>query len=300
MESSQAESKLSIEEEPILKIQSNKYESQDEDEELFGPHHVGWRKESESDEDMNVEEIIRKAIEDEETKTIENASQNLKQLEETTSKRSSNYQIVKHITKLKIMRQLNNLLSLPKEQKKKRGIVNSKIFQQLSKSYHIAEKTISSWYDDLKEKPEILDKLEDLCKTDLGSGQRGHVLKRQNSQLSYPPHIERILTDWIFACQDIGVLVTNKMIQKRALTLVSPYNKEFKASYNWLRKFLSRQGLSLRHPTTKMKKNKEEENRLREAFILQVNRIIEEYRIEHDNIFNVDETPMYWEFSVGI
>ena len=90
-----------------------------------------------------------------------------------------------------------------------------------------------------------------------------------------------------------GLFTDFKQFKKKARDLITPYNQNFKASYKWAKRFLLRIGFSARTTTTKMKKNEEEVEEIKQKTPFQAHRLILENKINPKFIINVDETPMY-------
>jgi len=135
-------------------------------------------------------------------------------------------------------------------------------------------------------------RLESLTSSERGSLSRGHINKRQTSLVNYPESIEKALVDWILGCHQIGALVTGSNLRKKAKQLIGPSNQEFKASYNWMSRFLRRHNLSLRCTTTKNKKNEDQTEEIQKGFLSRIKNLIATYQIHPKYIINIDETPI--------
>jgi hypothetical protein len=59
-----------------------------------------------------------------------------------------------------------------------------------------------------------------------------------------------MILQWILECRDLQIPIQRKIIQHKAMSLISPDNPHFHASEGWLQKFMQRNSLSLRRHTS--------------------------------------------------
>ena len=125
-------------------------------------------------------------------------------------------------------------------------------------------------------------------------GQRRHK-KGQGRKLSYPPEKEEELLQWLLEQRDGGVPISTKMLQKKALSIVKPYNPAFKASEGWVSKFKKRTNLVLRAGTNFAQRlPKDLENKI-STFRSELKEIRQQCNYFPDVICNMDETPAYFD-----
>ena len=77
-----------------------------------------------------------------------------------------------------------------------------------------------------------------------------HARKGSERPLSYSPDIEEQIVQWVLESRDLQIPIQRKMIQQKALALISSNNPQFRASEGWLQKFMKRNSLSLRKHTS--------------------------------------------------
>jgi len=166
----------------------------------------------------------------------------------------------------------------------------------LEKKYGVKSQTAREYYYKVKKDPTIVDKVQGFCSNEKFSFEKGHVERRKKASLACSEEIEMQIVDWITICNHVGIIVTPKMIIKKAKELVPA--ETFKASFPWLRGFYKRHGLSLRTITTSMKSltREEEEKEMMLTFISEIKNLIIKYNILPRDIINADETPMFWEY----
>lgn len=85
--------------------------------------------------------------------------------------------------------------------------------------------------------------------------------------------------------------------QPDMILLYSDLAKEFKASYHWLAAFMKRNKLALRHCTKTLQKLLEQTRPLLEKFYQLINDLKMENSYKLGNIFNMDETPVWFDMS---
>ncbi|CAG8841367.1 2683_t:CDS:2, partial [Gigaspora margarita] len=77
--------------------------------------------------------------------------------------------------------------------------------------------------------------------------------------------------------------------------LYSDLAKDFKASYRWLVAFMKRNGFALRHHTKTAQKLPKESQKMLESFYKVVTELREEKSYKLGNIFNMNETPVWFD-----
>jgi len=255
-------------------------------------HFVKRQNSNHSDVSIDFDDLIEKAENQEKQEEVQKLAEIM-----ISSKRPKVYKKMDHKTKLEILEHLKNYSNKTKEELKKLKIdKKNKFYESLSKKYGVPASSISDLNSKLANNPEIVGKLEEVCRSEKGASGRGHVFQRRNSQITYPESIENKLVDWILGCHELGILITLRTLKKKAISLITPHSPNFKGSYPWVKKFLQRRGLSFKCTTTKIKKDKEEEKEIQEAFLSKVKRLILKYNIGSKYIINCDETPIYWEY----
>ena len=119
------------------------------------------------------------------------------------------------------------------------------------------------------------------------------------------PEAEKVLYNWIIEQRKQGLAVTYLCIQNkmkeilREPSIIALYDSidDFKASLRWLRLFLKRYGLVLRRRTKISQKLPKQTEELLESY----NRFVINLRLEKSfemyNIFNMDETPVWFDMA---
>lgn len=170
-----------------------------------------------------------------------------------------------------------------------------KLCNDLGTQYNVKGQTVREWYYQVLKDRTVVDQAAEYCSNKLYANKKGHIKKKAYSVLACSEEIEQEIIDWIFFCQQVGMLLRPSQIKQKAKAL-NP-DKTFKASRQWLKGFFFRHGLSLRATTTKVKRQESAEEK---AFIQQfrdtVQDLITKYRILPRDLINVDETPMFWEY----
>jgi len=98
-----------------------------------------------------------------------------------------------------------------------------------------------NWVKKLKQIPEYLLELE--RKVSTGDNSK-HVLDRE-VRLSYPPELEVEIVEWILFERQNEVPLNINDVKEFAVELIKTKCPKFKGSYNWIKKFLVRNNLSL-------------------------------------------------------
>ena len=102
---------------------------------------------------------------------------------------------------------------------------------------------------------------------------------------------------WILESRDLHLPISRKMIQRKALSLISPSNPEFKAFEGWLQKFMVRNCLSLRRHTSIQQKLPAALERKLTALLDKIKTLRERHDFSEDLMVNVDETPIFFDMQ---
>jgi hypothetical protein len=150
---------------------------------------------------------------------------------------------------------------------------------EASRHFKIARTTLRLWIG-----------LELLPKEKLKSSTKGkHLKKGSGRPLSYNPALEEELVQWILESRDLHIPVSRKMIQQKALSLISHSNPGFKASEGWLQKFMVRNSLSLRRHTSIQQKLPAALEKKLGTLLDNVKTLHEHYNFPENLIINMDE-----------
>ena len=141
----------------------------------------------------------------------------------------------------------------------------------------------SNWTTETKEKSKRL-----------GSGQR-----------AFFPKAEKKLYDWIIEQRKQGLAVTYTIIWSRMLEILKELDmvvlygrsEDFKTSHHWLIAFIKRFRLALRRWTRIFQKLPNQIEELLEKFHQFVTNLRIEKSFELENIFNMDETPVWFDIA---
>ena len=112
-----------------------------------------------------------------------------------------------------------------------------------ARKFSVSHRNIHRWFKE--EKAENFDSIK--------VSQARHTRKNKTGQgrkLSYPQDTDDKILEWIIIQRENYLPVSRQMICDKALSLVKPYQPDFKASKGWLRRFLIRHNLSLRARTS--------------------------------------------------
>ena len=167
--------------------------------------------------------------------------------------------------------------------------------EDLGKKHDVKPQTVREWFYQVKNDPGLVNKAANMCTNQVYASRKGHLNKKEKTHLGCSKETE--VLDWIILCQELGILVTPKLIKQKALELER--GAHFRASDQWLKSFYRRHDLRLRSTTTKQKRTKLEEENAKavcENFLAIVKGLIDKYNILPRDFINVDETPMYWEY----
>jgi len=120
------------------------------------------------------------------------------------------------------------------------------------------------------------------------------------------PEAEKVLYEWVLEQRKQGLAVTYALIQNKMREILSEpsmiaryhnFINDFKVSLFWLRLFLKRYGLSLRRRTKVSQKLPKQVEESLESF----NKFVTQLRIEKSfelcDIFNMDETPVWFDMA---
>jgi hypothetical protein len=120
------------------------------------------------------------------------------------------------------------------------------------------------------------------------------------------PEAERVLYEWIIEQRKQGLAVTYALIQNKMKEILSEPSmiaryhnsiNDFKVSLFWLKLFLKRYGLSLRRRTKVSQKLPKQLEESLESFNKFVTQLRIEKSFEMHNIFNMDETPVWFDMA---
>ncbi|CAG8832920.1 7784_t:CDS:2, partial [Gigaspora margarita] len=118
------------------------------------------------------------------------------------------------------------------------------------------------------------------------------------------PEAERILYTWVIEQRKQALAVTYTTLQNKIAEILQQPDmallygdlaKNFKASHRWLVAFMKRNGFALRRHTKTAQKLPKENQRMLESFYKVVTELREEKSYELGNIFNMDETPVWFD-----
>ena len=99
---------------------------------------------------------------------------------------------------------------------------------ETARHFSIPRTTLQSWKG-----------LDKLPKDKAKAMKKGKHAKRGSGRpLSYSADTEEQIVQWVLECRDLQIPIQRKMIQCKALTLISPQNSHFRASQGWLQKFM--------------------------------------------------------------
>ena len=122
-----------------------------------------------------------------------------------------------------------------------------------------------------------------------------HARKGSGRPLSYSPDIEEQIVQWVLESRDLQIPIQRKMIQQKALALISPNNPQFRASEGWLQKFMKRNSLSLRKHTSVQQKLPADLEKKLESLLDEVKILRERHNFSDELIINMDETPVFFD-----
>jgi hypothetical protein len=122
-----------------------------------------------------------------------------------------------------------------------------------------------------------------------------HAKRGSGRPLSYSADTEEQIVQWVLECRDLQIPIQWKMIQRKALTLISPENSHFRASQGWLQKFMLRNSLSLRRHTSIQQKLPADLEKKLEAFMDDIKAVRERHNFPDKLIINMDETPIFFD-----
>ena len=109
--------------------------------------------------------------------------------------------------------------------------------------------------------------------------------------------LESLLYEWIMERRLKGLRVSRILIRKKALLLFKemedPRETDFSSSKGWCEKFMKRKGLSLRRRTSVCQKDPNMLFGKLVAYILRVRRLRVQHNYPLQNIFAMDETPIW-------
>jgi len=120
------------------------------------------------------------------------------------------------------------------------------------------------------------------------------------------PEAEKRLYNWIIEQRKQGLAVTYAIIRVKILNILKEpdiivlygdITNYFKLSNRWLYAFMKRQRLSLRRCTKISQKLPEQTKELLESFLQYVTRLKIEKSYEMSHIFNMDETPVWFDMA---
>uniref|UniRef100_A0A1X7SR78 HTH CENPB-type domain-containing protein n=1 Tax=Amphimedon queenslandica TaxID=400682 RepID=A0A1X7SR78_AMPQE len=130
---------------------------------------------------------------------------------------------------------------------------------QMSGKNNLPRSTIYSWKNELRQKNKKVSLLKRGAHLQSGSGRK----------LSYPKEVEE-LVEWILVRRDCHLPVGRQMIKGRAASLIKGHNPSFKASNEWLDKFMLRNGLSMQMKTSVSEKLPAQLEKRIESFFIRV------------------------------
>ena len=116
-------------------------------------------------------------------------------------------------------------------------------------------------------------------------------------RLSYPPELEVEIVEWILFERQNEIPLNINDVKEFALELIKTKCPKFKGSYNWIKKFLVRNNLSLRAPNQKAAQRYPRGwEKLANQFREEISSIIDREGIQPNYIINMDETPLFYEY----
>lgn len=135
---------------------------------------------------------------------------------------------------------------------------------------------------------------------------KSHSLRIGSGRKAFYPEAEKKLYDWVIGQRKQGLAVTSATIkvamfnileEPDIIALYGDTTETFKASRNWLNRFMKRYKLSLRRRTKVSQKLPRQTQELLENFYQFITRLKIEKSIESCNIFNMDETPVWFDMA---
>jgi hypothetical protein len=133
-----------------------------------------------------------------------------------------------------------------------------------------------------------------------------HCLRVGSGRNSFFPEAEKRLYNWVIGQRKQGLAVTSAIIkvtmfnileEPDMIDLYGNTTESFKASFRWLYGFMKRYNLSLRRRTKISQKLPEQTQELLEKFRQYVMRLRIKNCYELCNIFNMDETPVWFDMA---
>lgn len=148
-----------------------------------------------------------------------------------------------------------------------------------AKKYGIAKSTVCS----IKNKRiQILERV----------GNTFRLTKKCTLKKAEMPEMEMQLYRWFLAQRERNMPISGEMIKQKALNLCASLNiSEFKASDGWLQRFKERYGVRFLKITGEKLSSQPE---LIAAFKERLKRVIQEHEFNEHQIYNADETGLYW------
>ena len=122
-----------------------------------------------------------------------------------------------------------------------------------------------------------------------------HTHKGAGRPLTYEADVEQSLVRWILEARDLQLPVQRKMIQRKAVALITPEHPNFHASDGWLEKFMHCNSLSLRRHTSIQQKLPADLEKKLEKLMDEVKTLRQHHNFPDDLIINMDETPIYFD-----
>ena len=108
--------------------------------------------------------------------------------------------------------------------------------------------------------------------------------------------METVLSSWIFDARSLGYAVSMKSMCQMALHFLDELNiphENFKASTGWAKRFIDRQGLSLRRVSTLNQHNPKDITQKVIRFIVYMRGVLE--RHSGAKVWACDETPVFYD-----
>lgn len=160
------------------------------------------------------------------------------------------------------------------------------------RKFNVDRKRIREWRDNKGKIEELLAKTKGTKRKRCDGGGR----KPFNEQL------EEMVLEWVYDRRYKGLRVSRKLIMKKAKVMYDEMIKnepthdeenEFLASTGWLKRFMQRNGLSLRRKTSIAQKDPDKLIDKLVSFVLQVRRLSLKYNYQAADIIAMDETPVW-------
>jgi len=149
--------------------------------------------------------------------------------EHSEKMKRARYQKIPYKTKLNILTQFVDFEKNPSITKNGKLKSFDEFCHEIGNSLRVQWSTVKSLCRAYTKKNSLLTQLQIICSNKQDANQCGQISVRK-PRLTYPDEMDLDIADWVYACIDLGYIITREVIREKAKEVICSVNENFRGS----------------------------------------------------------------------